>query len=158
MAQKRFEELKPFFVDCFESLCRVSVLAAAIEGIIWNKSLTVMTSKKQIDIITTEEGVRNLHLNHLKSLKKLKKRGVEVRIAAPIRDENVASELSQVAMIKSLEEAKGNVFTFDNENMLIGLTGDEVHDTQHIAFWANSEYAVKSHMKNMFETIWKEKK
>jgi hypothetical protein len=50
LAQKRFEELKPFFVDCFETLCRISVLAAAIEGIIWNKSLTISTSKKTIDI------------------------------------------------------------------------------------------------------------
>jgi len=115
-------------------------------------------AKKNIDIITTEDGVKNLHANHFKALKKLNRKGIDVRIAAPIKDGNVASELSQIAMVKSLDEAKGNVFTFDDENMLIGLTGDEVHDTQHVAFWANSEYAAKNHMKNIFDSIWQSSK
>lgn len=44
LAQKRFEDLKPFFIDCFETLCRISVIAAAIEGIIFHKSLGVPAS------------------------------------------------------------------------------------------------------------------
>jgi hypothetical protein len=68
LAQKRFEELKPFYVDCFETLCRISVLAAAIEGIIWNKSLTVKTSKKLINITTFDEMPNGSKRNILKNL------------------------------------------------------------------------------------------
>jgi hypothetical protein len=34
LAQKRFDELKSLYVDSFETFCRISVLAASIEGII----------------------------------------------------------------------------------------------------------------------------
>lgn len=34
LAQKRFDELKSLYVDCFETFCRISVIAAAVEGII----------------------------------------------------------------------------------------------------------------------------
>ena len=33
MCQKRFRDLKSFYIDCFETFCRISVLAATIEGI-----------------------------------------------------------------------------------------------------------------------------
>ena len=55
LAQKRFEELKPFFVDCFETFCRLSVVAAAIEGIIWSKSLNIPTSKKPMKLERFDE-------------------------------------------------------------------------------------------------------
>ena len=48
LAQKRFEELKAFFVDCFETFCRISLIAAAIEGIIWKNCLKIPTPKKLI--------------------------------------------------------------------------------------------------------------
>lgn len=46
LAQKRFEELKPFYVDCFETFCRVSVIAAGLEGIILKGALGVPTTKR----------------------------------------------------------------------------------------------------------------
>lgn len=45
LAQKRFEQLKPFFVDCFETFCRISVIAAGIEGIIFSNAIGVPKSK-----------------------------------------------------------------------------------------------------------------
>jgi len=68
LAQKRFDELKAFFIDCFETLCRISVLAAAIEGIIWNKSLTIPTYRKQINITTFDEMANGSKRNVLKNL------------------------------------------------------------------------------------------
>ena len=55
LAEKRFEDLKPFFVDCFETLCRISLIASAIEGIIWCKSLVVPTSKKPMRLQKFDE-------------------------------------------------------------------------------------------------------
>lgn len=34
LSQKRFDDLKGFFVDCYETLCRISLIAGAVEGII----------------------------------------------------------------------------------------------------------------------------
>jgi hypothetical protein len=33
LCQKRFEDLRSFFVDCFETFCRLSVVAAGFEGV-----------------------------------------------------------------------------------------------------------------------------
>lgn len=45
LAQKRFDELKSFYVDLFETFCRVSVIAAAIEGVVFHKKAIVETSR-----------------------------------------------------------------------------------------------------------------
>jgi hypothetical protein len=46
LAQKRFHELKPFFVDCFETFCRISVIAAGLESVIFGQPLGVPTAKR----------------------------------------------------------------------------------------------------------------
>jgi len=45
LAQKRFVDLKPFYIDVFESLARISVIAVGIEGILRNGELTYSTRK-----------------------------------------------------------------------------------------------------------------
>ena len=52
LAQKRFDDLKNFYVDCFETFCRISVLAAGIETIIFLNQAAVMKSK---GVLTIEE-------------------------------------------------------------------------------------------------------
>jgi hypothetical protein len=41
LCQKRFSEMKQFYVDCFETLCRFSTLAAALEGFIFLGELCI---------------------------------------------------------------------------------------------------------------------
>ena len=50
LAQKRFEQLKPFYVDCFETFCRISVIAGGLEGIILGKGIVVPIAKRMIPI------------------------------------------------------------------------------------------------------------
>jgi len=50
LAQKRFDDLKPFFIDVYETLCRVSLIAAAIEGIIWCKDLRIQGAKHLLSL------------------------------------------------------------------------------------------------------------
>lgn len=54
LAQKRFVELKPFYVDCFETLARISVIAAAIEGSISLSRAVIPTKKGHITISAFE--------------------------------------------------------------------------------------------------------
>jgi hypothetical protein len=49
VGQKRFDELKPFYVDCFETFCRISCIAAALEGVI-KTSKAIVPSKKGMPI------------------------------------------------------------------------------------------------------------
>lgn len=45
VTEKRFERLKQLYVDCFETLCRLTVIALACEAIIHHRSLTIPTKK-----------------------------------------------------------------------------------------------------------------
>jgi hypothetical protein len=65
LAQKRFEELKPFFQDCFETFCRISVIAAGLEGIIVKNSVGVPLAKRvmpleEFDVSTNGSKPANL--------------------------------------------------------------------------------------------------
>ncbi|MGQ0761474.1 MAG: hypothetical protein ACT4OT_05590 [Acidobacteriota bacterium] len=50
LAQKRFEDLKALYVDSFETLCRISVIAATVEGIISKGKAVVLKSKGEFTI------------------------------------------------------------------------------------------------------------
>lgn len=50
LAEKRFEELRLFYVDSFETLCRISVIAGAMEGIIHNRALGVPIAKRLVSL------------------------------------------------------------------------------------------------------------
>lgn len=50
LAQKRFDELKSFYIDCFETFCRISVIAAGIEGIITEGRAVVPKAKGEFSL------------------------------------------------------------------------------------------------------------
>lgn len=50
LAQKRFEELKSLYVDSFETFCRISVIAAGIEGIISTGRAVIPKSRGEFTI------------------------------------------------------------------------------------------------------------
>ncbi|MFZ5497056.1 MAG: hypothetical protein ACOZE5_17190 [Verrucomicrobiota bacterium] len=54
LSQKRFEELRPFFVDAFETLCRISVIAAGMECVAKRGRLAIPLSKRDMPLAEFE--------------------------------------------------------------------------------------------------------
>jgi hypothetical protein len=50
LAEKRFAELKTLYIDCFETFCRISVIAATVEGEIQTGAVAVPKSKGTITV------------------------------------------------------------------------------------------------------------
>ena len=50
LAQKRFDELKGLYVDSFETLCRISVIAAGVEGIISSGKAVIPKAKGEFTL------------------------------------------------------------------------------------------------------------
>lgn len=50
LAKKCFDDLKPLYVDCFETFCRISVIAAGLEGIIFKNAMGVPTAKRVLSL------------------------------------------------------------------------------------------------------------
>ncbi len=125
-----------------------------------NRQLSAIfkSAKKEINVITTEKGLRELHANHYRILKKVAKSGVKLKILTPSIDNEPAQMFAQIAELKRIVNPAGRVFVIDNNHMLVALTDDKAHDTQDIAFWANSQHAVKDVIKPLFNQLWSGKR
>ena len=92
------------------------------------------------------------------SLEKAKKRGVALKIAAPINAENVkfARELSKIADMRHLDKPHGRFAIIDNEQIMLLLLDDKtVHPNYDFGVWLSSDYFAKS-MNQMVENTWKD--
>ncbi len=50
ISQKRFMDIKQFFIDMYETLCRISVIAGGVEGIILEQQLVVPKKNGSMDL------------------------------------------------------------------------------------------------------------
>ena len=112
-------------------------------------------AKKSVSIMTTEEGLNDLYSRHFKTLKRASKKGIKIRILAPVTEGKLASDFSDVADIRSIEGPAGRVAIIDDDHLVLALTDDKkVHQTQDTAFWANSNHATSGVLSNFFEQVW----
>ncbi len=110
---------------------------------------------KQIRIVTTEDGLNELYSNHYNALKKLTKKGVKLKILAPVSDTAPIKAFSEIADIRNIKKPLNRVFTVDDKHMIMSLTDDKkVHHTQDVAFWAQSQHAIKNMIEPFFNYAW----
>ncbi|MBI4181959.1 MAG: TrmB family transcriptional regulator [Candidatus Aenigmarchaeota archaeon] len=112
-------------------------------------------ANSKVDILTTEKGAADLAANHFRTLKKLAKRGVKLRIAAPLKDQKLAKQLAEVAEVKHIKSPTGRVTVVDDKHLVLALTEDSVHESQDMALWAQSSHAVASVANPYFQQVWK---
>ncbi|MBU0898571.1 MAG: hypothetical protein KKB03_02650 [Nanoarchaeota archaeon] len=111
-------------------------------------------AEKSINIATTKNGLNDLYSNHFRLLKKMSKNGAKIKIAAPFNGDKMEKEFSSIAELKKTS-SPGRVFIVDNSYVLMGLADDEkTHETQDIAFWANSKHAVENLATPLFNKFW----
>lgn len=116
-------------------------------------------TEKYVNILTSEKGLEDLGY-HLKYLGKLKKRNVDIKVAAPITNKNkgIIQEISPYVKIKDIcgiSGPIGKLHIFDGKHVLMSLISDnEVDPSQETAFWANSSHVAKDMMEPMFNQVW----
>jgi len=118
--------------------------------------MMIKNAKKSAVIVTTAEGL-NRKLEALKpTLEKASKRGVDIKIAAPITKDNikVAKELSKYADIRSLDKNHGRMTIVDDEQMMFMLLDDkQVHPNYDTGVWLSSGFFANS-LKQLINTSW----
>jgi len=122
-------------------------------------------AKKNINIITTPEGLNELLREHYDVLSKAKERGVDIRIATSVaeRASEAIKSFSNIAEIRSLNKKEipfsGKFFIADGREMLFPLTDSKsVHASQDMALWSKSEYAAGSVLEPLFNFVWSRSK
>ncbi len=116
-------------------------------------------AKSHISIVTTADGLAELHTRHADVLKKASGKGVKVRIVAPISkiSGEAAAALKAFAEVKKMPEGKatGRFALVDGTHLIIALTSDkDVHPTQDLALWTQSDHVAGSTIGPMFEAMW----
>lgn len=122
--------------------------------------MMIRTSEKTITIVTTAEGLNRKIEALMPAFEKAKKRGVKIRIAAPINEANieVARDLSKFAEVKdsSNQGLNGRFAVIDSEQIMFMLLDDKmVHPNYDVGVWLSTEFLAQT-MEQLFEISWKE--
>ena len=122
--------------------------------------MMIRNAEKSVTILTTEEGLNRKFESLMPSLEKAKKRGIELRVAAPITQNNikVARNLSKVADVRdtSAKSMKGRFTIVDSKQLMLMLTDDAtVHPNYDVGVWISTDYFAKV-MSEIFDSTWAE--
>jgi sugar-specific transcriptional regulator TrmB len=156
------EELNSLFVQGVKFV-EPSDLSGSMRGrqnIYNHLDMMVRDAEKTITIVTTREGLNRKLEALMPSFDKCKKRGVKIRIAAPIDNNNikVARELKKVAEVRNLDKLKARFTIIDSNQLMFMLLDDEkFHPNYDIGVWINTEFFAQA-LEQMFELAWKEMK
>ena len=116
----------------------------------------VKEAKKSVNIMTTSAGLVR-KVDHLRaSLERAKKKGVKIRIAAPITKEHaeLIQSLKDVAEIRHVENAKGRFCVVDGKDVVYTVLDDkEAHPNYDIGIWTKSPYFASA-MDDYFNQTW----
>jgi HTH-type transcriptional regulator, sugar sensing transcriptional regulator len=121
--------------------------------------LLIKDAKSSVNIMTSDTGFMRKAEGLRPSLEKAKKRGVSVRIVAPITKENkkVAASLKNVAQVKHNDKIKSRFVTVDSKDMVFMTLDDkEVHPSYDLGVWVKTPYFTTA-MDHMFNSLWNQK-
>lgn len=117
-------------------------------------------AEDSIILVTSTEGLIRKYNNFKLQLKKASKRGVSIKIVAPLTKEikNIAEDLREFAEVKHIEDISARFVIIDSKEILFMLMDDkEVHPSYDAGIWVNAPFFTKA-LEQFFEFSWKEMK
>jgi len=155
---KMFRDIELLFKQGIEKIDPES-LAGSIKGrenIYAHLDAMLQNSKKSVIIVTTPEGLLRKFDRFRFRLKKLKEKGVKVRIATPFNEDvkKKAPEIKQIADLRSVNSIRARFILIDGRELLFIATDDKsTHETYDTAIWVNSKFFSQA-METMFNFTW----
>lgn len=120
---------------------------------------TIRNAESSVTIMTTSQGLIRKVEGLKAALEVVKKRGVTIRIAAPITKEckNAVKEIQSVAEVRNTTSKSRFVVVDGRELIFMVLDDSEVHPTYDIGIWINTPFFAGA-LEELFELAWKEMK
>jgi len=122
--------------------------------------LTIRNAERAVTIMTTNQGLLRKIEGLKPVLEKLKKKGVDIKIAAPITKENkhLLKELDGIAEIKNVVNPKARFCVVDNKDVIFMVMDDkDVHPTYDVGIWVKAPFFANA-LNSLFESAWKDMK
>ena len=121
--------------------------------------LLIKNAKSSVNIVTSDTGFMRKAEGLKLTLENANKRGVKIRIAAPINKDNkrLADGLKSVAEVKHNVKIKSRFVTVDSKDMvLMTLDDKEVHPSYDLGVWVKTPYFTTA-VDQMFDNLWVQK-
>ena len=141
------------------SLVEPSELSGCLRGrnnIYNHLDFLIKDAKKSVNIMTSDTGFMRKVEGLRPTLEKAKKRGVKIRIAAPLNKDNqkVVTSLKNVAEVKHNDKIKSRFITVDSQDLVFMMMDDkEVHPSYDLGVWVKTPYHTLA-MDQMFNHAW----
>ncbi len=122
--------------------------------------MLIKEAKKSVNIVTTDKGfIRKVEGLH-STFEKVRKRGVRIRIAAPITKENrkTVEGLKGIVEVKHNDKVNSRYVTVDGTHMVFMLLNDkDVHPSYDLGVWVKTPYFTSA-IDSMFDQLWNSQK
>lgn len=115
----------------------------------------IKSAKESIIIMTTSKGLTRKAETFKDLFAKAKRRGVEIKIAAPLDDNNkdIAKELAKYGEVKHVEENSRFCVVDGREVMFMLMDDDNVHPSFDTGIWVNTKLFAST-IENFFNSAW----
>lgn len=156
------KELNLLFTQGIE-LVEPSDLAGSLKGRhnVYNHiESKLKNANKSVILVTTKEGFVRKAEGFKHIFERLNKKGVKIRIAAPLTKENkeLIDELGSYAEIKALPKPVGRFCIVDGKDVIFMMLDDkDVHQAYDVGVWVNTPFFASA-LENMFDESWKSMK
>lgn len=121
--------------------------------------LTIKNAEESVIIMTTSQGLMR-KIEGLKPIfEEIAKRGVSIRIAAPITKEamDAAKDISSIAEVRNTDANARFCIVDGKELIFMVLDDQEVHPTYDIGIWVNTPFFANA-LQSLFDLSWKSMK
>ncbi len=124
-----------------------------------NMNMLINNAQDNITLMTTEEGLVRKSESLKKALEKAAKRGVTIRIAAPVtnKSEKAAELFQEFAEVRHVDSVRSRFCIVDNKEITFGLLDDTKSVASYdVGLWVTSEFFAKA-LDGMFNQVWNNK-
>jgi len=139
-----FKDLNKLFTQGIDNVDPMTI-TSAIKGRknIYNQIETMLRSaEKSVVISTTKEGFERKFENFKFLFKKLKDKGVKIKLVTPEKVEN--KDAKNTLQIRTVPEINSRFVLVDNKELMFMLTDHSVEDKSDLAVWVTSPYFVNA--------------
>ena len=116
----------------------------------------IKDAKSSVNIMTTEKGFMRKAEGLRPTLERAKKKGVKIRISAPITKENkeLAESFKNLAEIKHNDKINARFVTVDGKDLVFMTLNDkDVHPSYDLGVWVKTPYFAGA-VDQMFNHVW----
>jgi len=129
------------------------------DNIFQNLNSMIKSAEETLTVMTTAKGLAMKAELLRKSMEKAAKRGVVIKIAAPLNEESKEAfeSLKDIAQLQPVDNIKARFVIVDGKAVTFNLLDDEQTTPAYdVGIWVNTEFFAGA-MQGMFDTVWQKK-